>query len=256
MRSCSADLRRFAAVVALVIAGLTPLAASAGPIRVPTGLSPGDQYRLAFVTDGFATAFSSNISTYDVAVQLLADSDAELAGLTWQVIGSTTAVSARDHTGTAPANGPGVPIYLLNDTRLANNYADLWDGSILTPLNVTDRGTYVEVPLGSFSNVWTGTAADGSQLTGYELGNTDTHGSPVAGSAFGTTQQSDHTWIFASTASHIFGQCNPICPTNNHLYALSSVLSVPGGAVPEPSTHALLILGLVALMVARRHRLL
>jgi hypothetical protein len=256
MPSCSADVPRFAAVVALVIAGLTSLVASAGPIRMPTGLNPGDQYRLVFVTEGTDRATSSNISTYDVAVQLVADSHAELAGLTWQVIGSTTAVSARDHTGTAPANGPGVPIYLLNDTRLADNYADLWDGSILTPLNVTDGGTHVIVPVGSFSDVWTGTAADGSQLTGAELGNTNTHGSPVAGSAIGTTQQSNNTWIFLSTESHEIGNCTPICPRTNHLYALSSVLSVPGSAVPEASTHALLILGLAALLVVRRHRFL
>lgn len=252
MRSCSADLPRFAAMVVLVIAGLTPLAASAGPIRVPTGLSPGDQYRLAFVTEGTLPATSSNISTYDVQLQLGADSRAALAGLTWQVIGSTTAVSARDHTGTASANGPGVPIYLLNDTRLANNYADLWDGSILRPLNVTEDGTIQPFAFGV--HVWTGTAADGSQLTGYELGNTNKHGSPVAGSAYGTRLQSNSTWIFSSTEAHTVGSCNPICPLNNHIYALSSVLSVPSSPVPEPSTHALLTLGLAALLVARRHR--
>jgi hypothetical protein len=252
MRSCSADLPRLVAAVALVIVGLTPLAASAGPIRVPTGLNPGDQYRLAFMSAGTDRATSSNISTYDVQLQLNADGYAALAGITWQVIGSTTAVSARDHTGTASANGPGVPIYLLNDTRLADNYADLWDGSILRPLNVTEDGTIL--PFAFESNVWTGTAADGSQFTGYELGNTNTHGSPNAGSAFGTSLQSNNTWIFASVTGHTIGSCTPICLRNLHTYALSSVLSVP--PVPEPSTHALLTLGLAALLVARRHRFL
>ena len=252
MPSCSADLPRFVALVALVVAGLTPLAASAGAIRVPTDLNPGDQYRLAYVSAGSVWATSSNISTYDAQLQLIANSYAALAGLTWQVIGSTTAVSARDHTGTAPANGLGVPIYLLNDTRLADNYADLWDGSIQRPLNVTENGTMVSLADGY--EVWTGTAADGSQRTGYELGNTNKHGSPTAGSGIGYSQNSNYTWISGSTDSHTIGSCTPICLRDHYIYALSSVLSVPGTPVPEPSTHALLTLGLVALLVARRHR--
>ena len=44
----------------------------------------------------------------------------------FRVVGSTAAVDARDNTGTT---GTGVPIYWLNGAKVANNYADFYDGS-------------------------------------------------------------------------------------------------------------------------------
>ena len=42
------------------------------------------------------------------------------------MVGSTAAIDARDNTGTT---GTGVPIYWLNGRKVANNYADFYDGS-------------------------------------------------------------------------------------------------------------------------------
>ena len=103
--------------------------ASAAPITVPTGLNPGEQYRLAFVTSTTRDATSSNIADYNAFVTATANAVPELAelGITWKAIGSTSAVDAQDNTHTnVVLDGVGVPIYLLNDTLFVNDNADLW----------------------------------------------------------------------------------------------------------------------------------
>lgn len=128
-------------ITMLVLAPLLASAAQsfAAPISVPTSLPPGQQYRLAFVTAGIRDATSTNIADYDAFVQAEANTEAALSSISWQVIGSTATVSARDHTGTAPADYPGVPIFLLNDVKLVDDYADLWDGSLDTAFSADQR---------------------------------------------------------------------------------------------------------------------
>ena len=129
-----------AAVVAIVLASATT--SQAQPITIPSGLNPGDSYRLAFVTSTTRDATSSNIVDYDALVTAAASSVGELAslGTTWHAIGSTTAVDARDHTNTNPGVEVGVPIFLLNDTLLVTDNADLWDGTIDTSLQIDETG--------------------------------------------------------------------------------------------------------------------
>ncbi|MFM7793043.1 MAG: hypothetical protein ACKO90_34810, partial [Microcystis panniformis] len=79
--------------------------------------------------------------------------------ITWKAIDSTATVAARDNTGTNPSSGTGVPIYLIDGNRVANNNADLWDGSIQTQINRTQTdGTYS-------NNVFTGSDTNGSAAT-------------------------------------------------------------------------------------------
>lgn len=220
-------LPRLAATLAFSAAGLVPLAASAAPITVPTGLNPGEQYRLAFVTSTTRDATSTNIADYNAFVTNAANAVPELValGTTWTAIGSTLAVSARDNTATNPGvNGPGVPIYLLNDTILADDYADLWDSSIDNDLGVDESGTTSSVV------VWTGTLTDGTSASSH-LGQTAV--------IYGVSNQSNSNWIAG-------GQL--VNPTARPLYAISGTLTV----VPEPKAAALLALGLTVLGVARR----
>jgi hypothetical protein len=158
---------------------LVPLA-SAAPTTLPSDLSPGDEYRLAFYTSTDHDATSGDIADYNLFVTSLANAVAELAslGTTWTLLGSTAAINARDNTSTNPAvDGAGVPIYLLNDTQLATDYSDLWDGTILTPLTVTEDGVVDDL-----RTVWTGSGADGTGWDGFELGPTAVaFGSPGVG---------------------------------------------------------------------------
>jgi hypothetical protein len=221
-------LPRLAATLAFAAAGLAPLAASAVPITVPTGLDPGEQYRLAFMTSTTRDATSSNIADYNAFVTNAANAVPELValGTSWTAIGSTLTVAARDNTATNPGvNGPGVPIYLLNDTILADDYADLWDGSIDNNFDVNEFGAFVPAVV-----VWTGTDSDGTITPSY-LGDIAV--------GYGVSNQSDPSWI-------VNGQL--VSGTVRPLYAISGTLT----AIPEPNTAALLVLGLTALGAARR----
>ena len=129
------------------------------PITVPTSLDPGDEYRLAFVTSERRNGLSSEIPSYNTFVTSVANTQPALAllGTTWKAIGSTATVDARDNNGTNPdIEGVGVPIFLLNDTLLANDNLDFWDGSILVPFEIDEGGTAI-----SLSFVWTGTTSSG-----------------------------------------------------------------------------------------------
>ena len=169
---------------------LPPLAALADPITVPSDLSPGDQYRLAFVTSTSTDATSTDITTYNDFVTAVADAVSQLnaLGTTWAAIASTDSETARDNTGTNPGVSTGVPIYLLDGTRLANDNAGLWSGSILTPLRIQEDGT---------------TAASGGVWTGSDQSGIGANGPPseALGTAFpvlGLDNASDSNWMIIS----------------------------------------------------------
>ena len=95
----------------------------------PSGLSDGDQFRLIFVSSTRRDATSSDIEVYNTFVQDRAaagHSAIQAYSSQFRVVGSTAAVDARDNTNTT---GTGVPIYWLNGNKVADNYADFYDGS-------------------------------------------------------------------------------------------------------------------------------
>jgi PEP-CTERM motif len=222
-------------LIALVVLwaafGVAPQASSASPITVPTDLSPGDTYRLAFVTSTSRDALSSDIGQYNSFVSLVAGAVPELAalGTTWKAIGSTVSVDARDNTGTNPSS-TGVPIYRLDDTRIANDNADLWDGAIFAVMNIDESGS----ALTAASNVWTGTNTDGGKFGSLELG-----ASPLVG--FGITGDTSGVWILQSKTDP-----NTLLP----LYAISGEITV----VPEPGTITLGCFGAIAVVAWRLGR--
>ena len=233
---------RLARIHATILSALVPLLllahpGTAAPITIPTALLPGAQYRLAFVTAGTRDATSFDLADYDAFVTAEANTEAALSSISWQVIASASGVSARDRTETNPTNiwpgvpTTGVPIFLLNDVKLADDYVDLWDGTVDTTLSITQHGEPVVSGVGH--EVWSGTDEFGVLVTKRGLG----QGSPIVGS----TLYTDQSWIGA-------GQ-----ELNNglllNLYALSEVLVVP---VPEARPTALLTLGFAAILLVRR----
>ena len=237
-----------AAVAATALAALLafPLTgAGAPPIAIPTGLNPGDTYRLAFVTSSARDATSSDIADYNNFVSADANSQAALAalGTTWTAITSTETVDARDNTNTAPSSvaggSVGVPIFLMNDTRLADSYDDLWDGTIDNPLDVTASGGTLFG--GAF--VWTRTSASGEGISSVSISGPGSH------SFVGRPFQTDAGWMFNLP-------CCVALTSNALYYGISGLLTVPSEstAISGPGASGLLALGLAGLGYARRSR--
>ncbi|TRV09422.1 MAG: PEP-CTERM sorting domain-containing protein [Microcystis wesenbergii Mw_MB_S_20031200_S109] len=210
--------------IALATLG-TASAVQAAIITVPTGLNPGDQYRLVFVTSGTRDATSTNIADYNTFVTNAVVGSALQSSLTanglaptWTAIGSTSSVNAKTNTLTDPvANAStSVPIYLIDGNKVATGYSDLWDGQINIPINRTESDGYPAV----FS-VWTGSSTDGTASAGLSLGSMFT--------TIGNSSLTSASWIGTSTP--LFNS------TLYSMYGMSSVLTVPQAQpVPEPSS--------------------
>lgn len=215
----------------LVLVGCLTTQARAAVIA-PAGLSPGDSFRVVFVTSTGTTAVSTSIGYYDGFVT----NRATIAGLNiyngqpvlWQVIGSTAAVLASSPGRNAAATDTS-PIYRVDGLLVANNGADLWDGSALNPINRDEFGLTSNQP------VWTGTLATGSTLAGAVLGSV---GPVLFGQSFATG---------GPAMSAGFG--SPFGVTG--VYGISERLTIPVPA-PEPVSLAIMGVGLGGLAWARR----
>ena len=215
-----------------------PASMASATILVPGDLEVGDTYHLAFVTDGKTTAESTNIDDYNSFVQAqagLSGATTENYGINWYAIASTASAEARNN---AVVSGP---VFLLDETKIADNYNDMWNGNLDSALALTQ----FEVIRNLF--VWSGTWEDGTAFSysysrpgghiGYVLGGSSGH------TSVGDSAATDDNWI--SYAS-IKGQSS-----SWHLYALSEALTVP---IPEPSTGLLSLVGLAGCILARSRR--
>ena len=226
----------FGGVVAATLSTLGT--AQAAIITIPTDLSPGDQYRLVFVTESLRDANSSNIADYNqfvtndvVGSALEASLTSNGLATTWTALVSTETVDARTNTNTdpTPSGNTGVPIYLIDGNRIADNYDDLWGDMVFTAI---DRTPFDNIVTGELH---TGTRSDGLGLNGFELGN-----SVRTLVSSGTSSQSviDITnggvWIERSVN---------IRNDLDNLYGISDILTVNANSVPEPSN--IIALGLL-----------
>ena len=77
----------------------------------------------------------------------------------FKVLGSTRLVDARDHTATTyTATDRGVPIFYLSGAKIADDYADFYDGSWDSHSPTDESGN-----ASSADRVWTGTKSDGTK---------------------------------------------------------------------------------------------
>lgn len=84
----------------LVMLTFDALPSSAGIISTPTGLNPGDSFRIAFVTSGLTNATATDINYYNTFVSTEAASYTyEGQAITWKAIASTASIDARDNIG-------------------------------------------------------------------------------------------------------------------------------------------------------------
>lgn len=223
----------FNAGAACMVTLLTAAAGYAGTIvTTPAGLAPGTQYQLAFVTtDGFV-ADDPTIADYNAAVTSEAAMDPALAafdtanGVTWTLIGSTTAVNASSNAASAGL------VYNLAGVEVASS--GLYSGSLLAPIDIDQSGNTES------TTVWTGSNTAGTAAGGInDFGQTFTE--------YGNSSSITGSWIAEENGI----EADNFIP----LYALSSVITVASpSAAPEPGTMLLLSGAIAVLFSAKRLR--
>jgi hypothetical protein len=212
--------------------------ANADVITTPTDLNPGDQYRLVFVTSGVINATSSDIATYNTFVNnAAAASPLSSLGATWFALGSTATVNARNNTQMTVSD-VDTPIYLINDTRVANNVTQFWNTTpLLAAPNRTELDTVPSLLSGTGqARIWTGTRHPGTN-TSNRLGE-------------GVVINGDANFLDVWIAR--LDNTNP--SAQYHMLAVSEVLTVGSAAVPEPSSFALLSLGVFSVIRCQRRK--
>ena len=125
-----------------------PTVAADSPL-VPTGLGPGDSFRLLFVTSSTTAATSGDIAVYNAFVRAAAGGNDSLKPFKDQfsALVSTSGVNIKDNSATTET---GVPIHWLGGEQVADDYADLYDLSWDSVSAVTETG-------GAYAGlVWTG----------------------------------------------------------------------------------------------------
>ncbi len=230
-------MKRQIAMVAALVATLFGGTAIAGVI-LPSGLAPGSQYQIAFLTAATTTGTSGSESYYNSFVTAEAAPLTALlpSGVTWSAITTTwdgtTLTQAYDNAPTQT----GLPIYnTLGQQVLGSGgillSSDDQPSNLLAPMDgdqYGDQMTRLSYPQGYI--VWTG-------IYPYPIFGSEPLG-PVfpadAGWGLFDTTSSSWAWVDASPVTVAL----PV-------YALSSPITVP---VPEPSTFALLGIGAISLL--------
>ncbi len=200
-----------------------PAVVSGGSVLVPDGLSAGDEFRVLFLTSGGRKGDSSDIGDYNSFVQAAAaaghEAIAEHSG-GFRAVASTAAVDARDNTNTT---GTGVPIYWLGGDKIADGYADFYDGTWDNENGVTDESATAYADLGTPERVWTGSNDDGTVSGSNGMGTTI----PMTG-YLGLP-------VVLDSVTDPLNANDPETNTNTYpLYALSEVFTV-GPTVVVPS---------------------
>jgi hypothetical protein len=235
-------VRSLAYGIAVVVFGsLSTAHAEPVSLATPAGLAPGAQFRFLFLTSGTQAATSTDIADYNTFVNSQA-SGATYEGsvVSWQAVGSTATVNARDNVG---GFGGNVPVYLTNGTLLAGDLTTstsnkgLWSGTLFATPTIGIDGNGVTTNF-----AFTGSNKDGTGLTDRQLGASFVrYGDPTYNiGTFG--------WYFS-----VNGMPNSFA---EHFYGVSSELTVPN-AVPEIDPSGMgsvlaLVTGALALIERRR----
>ena len=185
---------------------------------IPSGLGPGDSFRLLFVSADRRTAAPGGIVFYNAFVQKAAASghaDIQEYSSGFRAVGSTEDDDARDNTATTyTAADKGIPIHWLGGSKVADDYEDFYDGDWDDEVNATNEsGT--SRPFNSSTQAnrpFTGSDHDGTGNNGNELGESSVRvGRPNDSS---------------SSRGPINGGSNTAGDLNRPFYGLSAVLRV------------------------------
>ncbi len=214
---------------------------------VPAGLLPGDTFYIIFVT---STTIPGNqsVANYNTHV----NTAAALAASTGAVTGWRAWLAHDDgtvQTSTLFAADTTRPVYNTKGLKLANDRADLLDGTLINAVEFDESG----VSRGA-AFVYTGADSLGNSMS---VGDDTLGGNDAATDGCGYTRANIASMGLGGLAG------GNGCPTPYSLYAVSPLLTVPAAA-PAASAHAIPtlsswgllalsgILGLFALAVLRK----
>ncbi len=209
----------------------------AGDSLIPAGLGAGDTFHLIFIANEDISS-ANTVATFndyvdDVANNLNGQTGSIVAslGANWFLVGSEydsagiDTISARDNAVVTTA------VYNLVGTKIADDYADMWDGTIDNPISTLKDGSDFG------SNLYhTGTNTDGT--VNIRSFGPDSQNSRVRR---GFANLADGGWINGGDETHRSGR---------GVLALSEVITVV--AIPEPTSALLGGLGLLTLLRRRR----
>ena len=124
---------------------------------LPTGLTPGSEYQILFLTSDGTTATSSNIGDYNSFVRQEADQSPQLLALaaTWTAVASTSAFNANQASSTT-----NIPIYDTQGDLLEPNFPSLFTEPNFSGPYYNQFGAYQQPLYPGFDAygpiVWTG----------------------------------------------------------------------------------------------------
>ena len=190
---------------------------------LPSGLSPGDQFRLVFLSSTKRNGSSSGIAAYNTFIQNRAaagHTDIQAYSSGFRVVGCTQAVDARDNTRTTYTGADkGVPIYWLNGAKVADDYQDFYNGS-------WDEERNEKNELGA--NAHDTAHATNYPLTGCEHNGTESH---VSGTSYALGKGSIVTIGVLNNSGSGNGPLSSPFTTGasntRPMYGLSEVIQVP-----------------------------
>ena len=140
---------------------------------IPSGVEPGERFRLLFLTSTSRDATSTDIADYNAFVQTAANLPRSHAAIKqysalFKAAGCTSAVSARANTDSESTDADA-KIFWLNGVQLADDYADFYDGSWdnQAESNVLDESGAQNT---ENSDAWTGCNTNGTTSASEHLG--------------------------------------------------------------------------------------
>ena len=111
-----------------------------------------------------------------------------------------------------------MPIYLLDGTtRIADDYADLWDGALAAPIHIRKDGTPLD---DGVHHIFTSTDSAGNVTPSFQLGQSGlvTAGRIIVGNPSWPFSFNNVTWVEVTTID---------ASESHHYYGLSGLLMVP-----------------------------
>ena len=217
---------------------------------VPEGLGIGDEFRVLFLTSATRDATSADIDDYNTFVQTAAAAGghAAVGGYShgFFAVASTADVDARDNTVTTYTSpDTGVPIYWLGGNKIADGYPDFYDGTWDDETDPTDESGSAIVGRSALTQVWTGSADDGTVGPNNNFG-ADSSGlgtSGISGAVVGSIPIPSVIAVGNVAPNPLFlSNSNPTDGAHS-FYALSLPLVV-GDALAIPADSALIPEGL------------